>query len=274
MLQWNARLRRAEALARQYDFATPLLEFYRPVAAFQRDLSLALPVDVLVDARGWRDGGVARALPVLVSNAPALLRLVERVGPPPLAAHAQELQRAGSSRWKALLETVVAGDARGGIEERDRFFARVLVQPYAERCQAAHPEVPVSRADADRADPASADRCRWCGARPLVGLLRQEGYGARRSLVCSLCAAEWEVPRVLCVACGETRAEQLVVYSADRFPHVRIDACDTCGHFVKAIDLTRDGLADPVVDELATVPLDLWAAKQGYRKIEPNLFAL
>jgi formate dehydrogenase maturation protein FdhE len=40
------------------------------------------------------------------------------------------------------------------------------------------------------------------------------------------------------------------------------------------VDLTRDGHAVPVVDELATVALNIWAENQGYLKLEPNLLGL
>jgi formate dehydrogenase maturation protein FdhE len=35
--------------------------------------------------------------------------------------------------------------------------------------------------------------------------------------------------------------------------------------------MTKDGLAVPIVDELAAVSLDLWAADNGYQKLTPNL---
>jgi formate dehydrogenase maturation protein FdhE len=40
---------------------------------------------------------------------------------------------------------------------------------------------------------------------------------------------------------------------------------------LKALDLTKDGLAVPVVDELATVSLNLWAEENKYRKLSSNL---
>jgi formate dehydrogenase maturation protein FdhE len=40
------------------------------------------------------------------------------------------------------------------------------------------------------------------------------------------------------------------------------------------VDLTRNGLADPVADEIASVPLDLWAQKHGYTKLQMNLMLL
>jgi FdhE protein len=55
---------------------------------------------------------------------------------------------------------------------------------------------------------------------------------------------------------------------------VRVECCDTCRNYIKTVDLTRNGLADPVVDEIASIPLDLWAQKQGYTKLQVNLMLL
>jgi FdhE protein len=63
----------------------------------------------------------------------------------------------------------------------------------------------------------------------------------------------------------------LPVYSSNVPANARIDACDTCRTYIKTIDLTRDGLAIPAVDDLATLPLDLWARERGYQRLYPNL---
>jgi FdhE protein len=55
------------------------------------------------------------------------------------------------------------------------------------------------------------------------------------------------------------------------FPHIRIEACDTCRRYLLNIDLAADPAAVPVVDELAALPLDLYARERGYSKIIPNL---
>jgi FdhE protein len=52
---------------------------------------------------------------------------------------------------------------------------------------------------------------------------------------------------------------------------MRVECCDTCRRYLKSIDLTKDARLVPLVDELAAIPLDLWALEQGYRKIQPNL---
>jgi len=40
---------------------------------------------------------------------------------------------------------------------------------------------------------------------------------------------------------------------------------------LKGIDLTRNSLAVPLVDESYSAPLDLWAREHAYNKIELNL---
>jgi len=52
---------------------------------------------------------------------------------------------------------------------------------------------------------------------------------------------------------------------------VRIEACESCRHYVKSIDLTVDGHAIPEVDDLASLSMDLWAAREGFERIEPGL---
>ena len=127
---------------------------------------------------------------------------------------------------------------------------------------------------AEMATPRPGDACPWCRRKPQTAMLRPEGYGARRSLVCPICSAERPFPRVECPACGEREFDKLPVYTAPEFEHIRVDACESCRTYLKTIDFTKNGLADPVADELAAIPLDLWAAEQGYTKLQPNLLGL
>jgi formate dehydrogenase maturation protein FdhE len=53
-----------------------------------------------------------------------------------------------------------------------------------------------------------------------------------------------------------------------------VECCDACHTYSKSIDLSKNGLADPLVDELASVPLDLWAQERGYAKLRPNLLGM
>jgi FdhE protein len=53
-----------------------------------------------------------------------------------------------------------------------------------------------------------------------------------------------------------------------------VEACDSCQTYIKSVDLTKNGLAVPVVDELATIALNLWAEENGYRKLQLNLLGM
>ena len=53
--------------------------------------------------------------------------------------------------------------------------------------------------------------------------------------------------------------------------HVRVEACDTCRIYNKAVDLTIDGHAVPVVDDIATIDLDIWAEEHGYDRLATSI---
>jgi formate dehydrogenase accessory protein FdhE len=144
----------------------------------------------------------------------------------------------------------------------DQVLAWIFLQPYAEYL-ADHREIEILDG--------TPSTCPLCGGKPAVGVLRSEGDGAKKSLICMLCAHEWAFRRIYCPACGEEREPQMAYYSAPEIAHVRVDVCDTCHTYLKSIDLTKTGLAVAVVDEIATIPLDLWAREHGYEKLQINL---
>jgi FdhE protein len=152
----------------------------------------------------------------------------------------------------------------GSRDEREDFLSRAALRPYVEVL--VRNKVPVSR-------PKTGRVCPHCGGQPWVAARRSvpSSHGAQRVLVCALCGSEWVVNRILCPACGEENPDHLPSFSADRYPTARIEACETCHRYVKSIDLTVDGHAIPEVDDLVSVGLDLWAAEQGFARIEPGL---
>jgi FdhE protein len=268
--RWDQRIERAKELGKDYPAASTLLAFYEEIATFQKSLAAGLSA-VRVDGDpqpenvSFRD---ALDLTPLLPNFPSLLSLVKRVGPPPLAEAAEELAQTEREYWEHLLSTYWRAENHvvDGAPETHLFFARVFLQPYAEYV-ASKKTIELPRFN-------SSSTCPVCGGKPLVGVLREESHGAKRSLVCSLCLTEWDYRRVLCPACGEKQFDALPVYTASQFEHVRVEACDTCKTYIKTVDLTKNGLAIPVVDELATVPLSLWAEEKGYTKLEPNLLGI
>ena len=114
--------------------------------------------------------------------------------------------------------------------------------------------------------------CPCCGSAPAVALLRQEADGSRRALLCGQCLYEWPYQRILCPNCLEQRFEELPIYIAEDFPHLRVESCSTCNHYLIATDLVKDPQAVPLVEDIAALSLHLWATDHGYTKIRPNLF--
>ena len=190
------------------------------------------------------------------ASAEALLHLAVRHAPRELAQSAEALLRT-PAEWTALLQHEQTDPARS-------FFAEVLLQPGREE----------AARRADKKAGGAGSRCPYCAAPPLLAILRPEGEGGKRSLLCGRCFTEWEFRRLLCANCGEEAQEKLAIFTAQQSPHIRVEACDTCRRYLKAIDLTRDGRAVPEVDELASVSLDLWAAREGYEKLRVNLFGM
>jgi FdhE protein len=86
--------------------------------------------------------------------------------------------------------------------------------------------------------------------------------------------SEWAYGRLVCPGCGEQDVDKLPIYTASQFDYVRIEGCDACGLYIKTVDLTKNGLAVPVVDELAAIPLSLWAYEHGYVKLQANLLGI
>ncbi len=62
--------------------------------------------------------------------------------------------------------------------------------------------------------------------------------------------------------------------SAESVAHVRIDECKTCERYLKTVDLRVKGDAIPLVEEVATVELDLWARDRGMTKLRANVLGL
>lgn len=249
MTTHDARIARAETLARKHSSAAPLLNFYAALARFQAPILADFRAQSATDPRA------------LLCYFPDLVKLVSRCGTPVLADFAAQSLPTDEARLNLLL---AAWEGEATLDPAARFYARVLLQPFAEYL--------ASRGDVQSS--AAEPACPFCHARPVAGVLRGEGDGGKRWLLCSLCSTEWQFRRVLCPGCGEENKDKLPIYTAAEFPAARVDACDTCRTYIKSIDLTKDGHALPMVDEIATVALNIWAEEHGYVKLEANLLGM
>lgn len=271
---WQQRIRRAEYLAAEHAFAEQILGFYIHVARFQEAFYQRLE-------RGKHSPGGSPAVeqtsrafpgpdddsahdPELLAGFHEFLAVVEQHGPERVRQLARELRDASGGERSDLLHAVWAGSA-GTQVNPEYFLAFAFLQPYAEFVR--------SRARL-QLEGYTHSLCPFCNRPPALGVLRQLGDGGRRSLICGFCLTEWEFRRIVCPGCGQEDHAKLPVYTAETFPYIRVECCDTCQTYIKSVNFTKNGLADPLVDELASVPLNLWAQERGYKKLNPNLLGM
>ena len=251
---FEKRLRRAEFLLKEWPFAADLLKFMQGVFRLQHQIHSRLSAGAPEDPRGT-------SFTSLIAALPDLIEWVRQNGPPQLSETAETVRDDTGKDWEDVLRRY--DDGIGAEEAILDFFASAVLQPYRIRFQRSDPPAP--------GEPLR--NCPDCGFFPIVSLLREDKAAetVRRSLICSLCSREWEFPRVLCPSCNEEKPEKLPRYTAQEIPWVRVEACDTCKKYLKSVDLTVNWDAEPIVDELASTPLDVIAREHGYTKIAPNL---
>jgi len=259
---WQRRIQRAEYLANEYSFASEILGFYARIARFQEDLYGRLEAETEKVTFSEYPSGPPE-LQAFINSLGPFLSVVEKHGPARLAATARELHESSPESWSQLLDACWTTCESSAAPEE--FLARAFLQPYAELLRLrSHMTL----------DGYNHPLCPFCGRKPGLGVLRPQGDGARRSLACSFCLAEWEFRRILCPGCGEENNSKLPVYTASEFDYVRVECCDTCKTYIKSVDLSKNGLAEPIVDEMAAAPLDLWAEQHGYSKLQLNLMGM
>jgi FdhE protein len=263
---WDERIERAGILAVAYPFAAEVLRFYGELAKWQKRLYQRVEEALLAAGSRAVAGRLRQTLhlELLLPAFPSLLELCRRNAPAGLAQMAGGVETAGESRWAELLTAYWSSDRAEEMarEVPESFFAQAILQPYAEALADTVPEFKLD---------GTPLRCPMCGSLPLASVLRPEGDGARRSLLCPLCLHEWDYRRLVCAYCGEESDPRLPVFVSDSLPHLRVEACETCKHYLTGVNLTQDGRAVPLVDELTAIPLRLWAEQQGYRRAVPNL---
>jgi FdhE protein len=258
---WQKQIERADHLAEQSSGSKELLTFYAQLLRAQEKIYESL--------RSRQDrspsGDLETDLPLIQSLLRSLLETVTQHGPTSLAADAHLL---------LVAEPDVVADKLFDYwhsSSDTQFFAKAILQPYAYSLA----EMKITPAGRELAN--SERACPFCGGLPQLSFLvakESNAESGNRDLLCATCLHSWEFLRVVCANCGEERPEKLGYFHSPEFDHIRVEACDTCKHYLKGIDLTRLGLAVPPVDEIYGAPLDLWAREHGYKKIELNLVGL
>ena len=267
--EYDARIRRADYLASQHPFAAEVLRLYSHIAQFQKSLYAEIKRDLASQSTSRPTGALRTPMPsgdadLFFSRFTSFLSLIRTFGPPPLVAAACAVSELNKLSALSLLDAYweVGGTNDQCVGPFAQFIPRAFAQPMAELLAAFTTAAPAL---------STQHNCPLCGGRPLLGVLRPEGDGGKRRMLCSFCSQEWDFRRIYCFACGEEDEKKLPVYVAEIFPHIRLETCDTCKVYVRTIDVTKDGNAVPLVDDLAAIPLSLWGLENGYNRLQPNL---
>jgi formate dehydrogenase maturation protein FdhE len=255
---WDKQIKRAHHLAEQSGGAKELLQFYAKLLESQKEI-----YENLRSRKDWLPSGdLKEDLPTIYEAAIGLFETVALHGPATLAADASVLLKAGAEAFDQTL--IEYWHNPSDIQ----FFPKATLQPYARWLKE------TGATTAGRQLPGGERTCPFCGGLPQVSFLQNKETTAEsgnRDLICATCLSSWQFRRVVCANCGEERPAKLGYFHSPEFEHVRIEACDTCKRYIKGVDLTRLGFAAPLVDEIYSAPLDLWAREHGYTKIELNL---
>jgi len=103
--------------------------------------------------------------------------------------------------------------------------------------------------------------CALCGGEPDLAVITPS---AERHLICGRCSLRWKFESLTCPYCRNSDRSQITSFATTDGKY-RVYACDVCQRYLKAYDgrrATRPVM--PMVDSVATLPLDAAAMQRGY----------
>jgi len=103
--------------------------------------------------------------------------------------------------------------------------------------------------------------CGLCGGEPDFAVITP---AAERHLICSRCTLRWKFESLTCPYCRNADRARITSFATTDGQY-RVYACDVCKRYLKAYDgrrATRPVM--PMVDSVATLPLDAAAMQRGY----------
>jgi FdhE protein len=103
--------------------------------------------------------------------------------------------------------------------------------------------------------------CPLCGSEPEFGVITP---AAERHLICGRCGFQWRFEALTCPFCRNSDRSRITSFATPDGQY-RVYACDVCTRYLKAYDGRRARRpVMPVVDGVATLPLDAAAMQRGY----------
>jgi FdhE protein len=103
--------------------------------------------------------------------------------------------------------------------------------------------------------------CALCGGEPELAFITPS---AERHLICGRCGLRWKWESLACPYCRNSNRAQITSFATTDGLY-RVYACDVCRRYLKAFDGRHSNRpVMPVVDAVATLPLDAAAIQRGY----------
>ncbi|MGH6610700.1 MAG: formate dehydrogenase accessory protein FdhE, partial [Burkholderiaceae bacterium] len=185
-----------------------------------------------------------------------------------VASTVTSLEALSDTTLEALADRLLAGTSLDDDAAYVPFIGASL-QVYFTRLAATLDEALVDHCDVPQI-------CPVCASRPVASVLRVGGEQANlRYLVCSLCATEWNVSRIVCTSCDSDKGVKYYALQSQGAEHsdaaARAETCDECKSYLKIFYQEKDPNLDPSADDLATLALDLLVDEEGYARSGPNL---
>jgi formate dehydrogenase formation protein len=168
---------------------------------------------------------------------------------------------AAVGRWyrgAAERQLAVAGVSAPGHDlGDDTALGQVIalaMRPFLSRC------AEVLQQRAELANWAHA-HCALCGGEPDLAVITPS---AERHLICGRCSLRWKFESLTCPYCRNTDRTKITSFATTDGQY-RVYACDVCQRYLKAYDGRRASRpVMPMVDSVATLPLDAAAMQRGY----------
>jgi FdhE protein len=162
--------------------------------------------------------------------------------------------------YRSAAEQRVAGVGRSGAGTATSIgeaIAQVLGQamrPFLSRCAEVLQQHPALALWAQ-------SYCALCGGEPDFAVITP---AAERHLICGRCALRWKFEPLTCPFCQNSDRTRITSFATPDGQY-RVYACDVCRRYLKAYDARRASRPVlPVVDTIATLPLDAAAMQRGY----------
>jgi FdhE protein len=230
----------ADSVKRHQDEARPLLRF-EEIPLEPSDLRLVVRQTAEIMRRF---GALEDADYQQIQNLGRDMTLIEVIG---------RWYRAGADKHAVSMGTRPAAPPETDSGMLDQVLT-LAMRPFLSRCA----EVVQQRAELALW---THSHCALCGGEPDFSVITP---AAERHLICGRCGLRWRFEPLTCPYCRNSDRSRITSFATPDGQY-RVYACDVCNRYLKSYDgrrATRPVM--PVVDAVATLPLDAAAIQRGY----------